>query len=233
MLSGIRRMPVLDDSDHVAGIVSATDVLNFIGGGEKNRLFSNTGLSATVKKIMSPDVKCLIGTDSIPVAIEFFKMHGKPIHPITEDDKLTAVLSESDVVHLITKDTGMKVMHVMSQKPFTVAEDFSVYDVAKMLCRGPYRRLPVVNKGVLTGIVTPFDILSHLNRNEKLNDLKTELTPIKDVMNKHVACVSPDADVHEAVKHMKVRKISGMPAVSEDMDIAGMLTKKDIIQVMN
>ena len=137
------------------------------------------------------------------------------------------------MVNIITRPTGMSVSQVMSGKPFTVTEDQTIFDVAKMLCRGPYRRLPVVNKSVVTGVVTPYDILSYLNRNESLNSLRLQVSPIKSIMNKGVSHVSPEADVHEAVKAMKVKKVSGLPVVNEDMDILGMLTKKDIIRIMN
>ena len=135
MLSGVRRVPVLGEQGEVMGIVSATDVLSFIGGGEKGKLFTNTGLSATVKKIMESDVHCLAETDSIPVALEFFKTNGKPIHPVISQKKLHSVVSESDIVNLVSKPTGMKVSQVMSAKPIVIQEDYPVRDVVH-ICFG-------------------------------------------------------------------------------------------------
>jgi CBS domain-containing protein len=232
MLAGVRRMPVTGDAGDVKGVVSSTDVLSFIGAGEKAKLFTNTGLSATVRKIMEQDVHCLAGTDSIPLALEFFKMHGKPIHPVTDQKKLRAVVSETDMVNLISRPTGFRVSQVMSQKPIVAHEDYSIYDVAKMLCRGPYRRLPIVNRGVVTGIVTPYDILSHLNRSESLNSLRLELSPIKAIMARNVASITPEADIYDAVRTMKLRKVSGMPVMDEDAELVGMISKRDIIQAM-
>ena len=233
MLAGVRRMPVTGDEGEVKGVVSSTDVLSFIGAGDKSKLFTNTGLSATVKKIMENEVHCLAETDSIPLALEFFKMHGKPIHPVTDQKKLHAVVSESDIVNLISRPTGFRVSQVMSQKPIFAHEDYAIFDVAKMFCRGPYRRLPIVNRGVLTGIVTPYDILSHLNRSESLNSLRMELSPIKAVMARNVASVHPEDDIYEAVKAMKVRKVSGLPVVDEDAELVGMISKRDIIRAMS
>ncbi|MCX6814864.1 MAG: CBS domain-containing protein [Candidatus Aenigmarchaeota archaeon] len=232
MLSGVRRVPVVGEQGEVKGIVSATDVLSFIGAGDKSKFFTNTGLSATVKKIMEGDVNCLTETDSIPVVLEFFKMNGKPIHPVTSQKKLHSVVSETDIVNLVSKPTGVSVSRIMSAKPIVIQEDYPVRDVAKMLCRGPYRRLPVVNNGVVMGIVTPYDILSHLNRNETLNTLAFESAPIKSIMNKDVAYVSPDADVYDAVRTMKIKKVSGLPVVDEDADLVGMISKRDIIEAM-
>ena len=56
----------------------------------------------------------------------------------------------------------------MRKKPFFVREDYPIFDVAKIMVRGPYRRLPVVKDGILTGIVTPYDILKYLNARAKL-----------------------------------------------------------------
>jgi len=232
MLSGTRRLPVLDEQGEIKGIVSATDVLSFVGGGDKGKLFTNTGLSATVRKIMESEIHCLSDSDSIPVALEFFKTNGKPIHPVTSQKKLHSIVSETDMVNLISKNTGVKVSQIMSQKPIVIQENYPIRDVAKMLCRGPYRRLPVVNNGVVMGIVTPYDILSHLNRNESLNTLAFEAAPVKGIMNKDVAYVSPDADVYDAVRTMKIKKVSGLPVIDEDADLAGMLSKRDIIEAM-
>jgi CBS domain-containing protein len=232
MLAGVRRMPVTGEAGGVKGVVSSTDVLSFIGAGDKGRLFTNTGLSATVRKIMEGDVHCLAGTDSIPLALEFFKMHGKPMHPVTDQKKLHAVVTETDIVNLISRPTGFKVFQVMSARPIVSHEDYSIFDVAKMFCRGPYRRLPIVSRGVVTGIVTPYDILSHLNRNESLNSLKVEFSPIKAIMSRNVASVPPEADIYEAVRIMKVRKMSGMPVIDEDAELVGMISKRDIIQAM-
>jgi len=233
MLGGIRRIPVVGESMEIKGIVSSTDVLDFIGGGDKHKLFTNTGLSATIKKIMSQDVQCVLESDSLPVALEIFKASGKPIHPVASQRKLSAVVSESDLVNIISKPTGVRVSSIMSGKPITAQESQSVYDVARMMCRGPYRRLPVAKNGIVTGIVTPHDILAHLNRKEALNMLNFEHTPVKEIMNKDVAFASPGMDVHEVVREMKAKKVSGMPVMDEDMNLVGMITKKDIIRAMS
>jgi CBS domain-containing protein len=89
-----------------------------------------------------------------------------------------------------------------------------------------------VNNGAVTGIITPYDILSHLNRNEALNMLAFESGPIKGIMNKDVAYVSPGADVYDAVRVMKVKKVSGLPVVDEDAELVGMVSKRDIIEAM-
>lgn len=232
MLAGMRRLPVVGEDMEIKGIVSSTDVLNFIGGGDKHKLFTNTGLSATLKKIMSADVQCILDTDCLPVALEIFKMNGRPIQPITNQKKLSAVVSETDIVSMISRPTGIRVSSVMSGKPITAQESQTVYDVAKMMCRGAYRRLPVAKNGVVTGIVTPHDILAHLNRNEALNTLKFEHSPISAVMSRTVAIARPEADVHEAVREMKAKKVSGLPVMNEDLDLVGMITKKDIIRAM-
>jgi acetoin utilization protein AcuB len=161
--------------------------------------------------------------------MEIFKSNGKPMLPITDSGKVSAVVSESDMTHIVNKHCGVPVSRIMSRKPISASEDHSIFDVAKMLCRGPYRRLPIVNNGVVMGMVTPYDILSHLNRSESLNMLRFEHGSIKTVMNRNPVTIVEDADVSEAVAMMKVKKISGMPVVSEDADVVGMVTKRDII----
>ena len=80
-------------------------------------------------------------------------------------------------------------MAVFIKKPFTAKKSDAVFDVSKMMVRGGFRRLPVVEDGVLVGIITPSDILHHLYSKKK--DLRKDRIPIKQIMKKSVITVTP------------------------------------------
>jgi CBS domain-containing protein len=100
-----------------------------------------------------------------------------------------------------------------------------------LLAVGPYRKLPVVTDGFLVGIVTPFDVMKHLNESKQLSSVRTNSTRISEVMNRNVTTIGPDADVAEAVALMRRKNISGLPVTEED-NLVGIITERDIIDAM-
>lgn len=53
----------------------------------------------------------------------------------------------------------------------------------------------------------------------------------REVMNRNVVTVSPDATLAEAVEIMIEKKVSGMPVVDAGGRIAGLISERDIIRI--
>jgi len=54
----------------------------------------------------------------------------------------------------------------------------------------------------------------------------------EDIMTKTVITVRPETPVHEAADVMAAKKVSGVPVVTEDMRVAGVLSEKDFLARM-
>jgi len=79
--------------------------------------------------------------------------NGRPAGIITERDLLKRVLARS-------KELGeIEVAEVMSKRLVTVGPDVEVEQAAKLMCNKRIKKLPVVRKGKLLGLVTLTDIL--------------------------------------------------------------------------
>jgi CBS domain-containing protein len=55
---------------------------------------------------------------------------------------------------------------------------------------------------------------------------------VSDLMTKEVMTVSPDSSVRDAAKKLYERKISGLPVINEKNEVVGMLTEKDILNLV-
>lgn len=126
----------------------------------------------------------------------------------------------------------MLVKDRMSPDAYTVSPEMTVPDALAMMEEKKVRRLPVVDKGTLVGIVTLLDLVraspspaTSLSIWE-LNYLLTKL-PIKDVMAKKVQFVSPDEPIDDAAQLMREYRIGGLPVV-KDNKVVGMITETDI-----
>jgi len=233
---GIRRVPVSAGSTgNFSGIISTTDMLDFLGAGERHSTFlkKKVGLDVKAGAIMHSDVRTVDRNQDVSTAIAIMLNNNVGGLPVTDKGKLVGMISESDIVRRIKGRVGFRVEEIMRRKPFFVKERYPVIDVARIIVHGPYRRLPVVKEGILVGIVTPSDILKYLNKRKGLRELAKDKSPIMRAMNPNTVYTKPKSRVHEAIETMIKRHIGGLPVVEcDEMDIVGILTENDIIKLL-
>jgi CBS domain-containing protein len=56
--------------------------------------------------------------------------------------------------------------------------------------------------------------------------------PLKDIMVKNVKTVRRDTDIYEAIQVMLDNDITGLPVVNEDGTLAGVISEKDVLNLM-
>jgi len=126
----------------------------------------------------------------------------------------------------------MLVKDRMSKDPVTVSPETTVPDALSLMEKKGIRRLPVVDKDRLVGIVTLLDLVraspspaTSLSIWE-LNYLLAKL-PVRDVMAKKVLTVSPETPIDEAAKLIREHRLGGLPVVWEGK-LVGIITETDI-----
>lgn len=128
----------------------------------------------------------------------------------------------------------MLVAQWMTKAPKSVSSKTPVMEAMQLLRKGGYRRLPVVDRGRLVGIVTDRDLKdatpSAVNTLSvyELNYLLSKLV-VREVMTTPVFTVSPADPVEQASLLMEEHKISGLPVVAEGR-LEGMLTITDMLR---
>ena len=129
----------------------------------------------------------------------------------------------------------MFVANCMTKNPITIAPDVGIDEAAKIMDKGHFRRLPVVEHGKLVGFFTNRDLLraspsaaTTLDRFE----MRTLLSKIKvaDVMQKNVITVTDMTTIEEAALVMAREKIGGMPVLSEVGKVVGIISSTDIFR---
>jgi acetoin utilization protein AcuB len=128
----------------------------------------------------------------------------------------------------------MFVKEWMTANPKTVPSKTSIIEAMHILREGGYRRLPVVDEGVLVGIATDKDLKDATPSKAttlsvyELNYLLSKLT-LKDVMKTPVFSVSPSDPVETAALLMEEKKVSGLTVVDEGR-VVGIITITDILK---
>jgi acetoin utilization protein AcuB len=130
----------------------------------------------------------------------------------------------------------MRIKDIMTKNPITVESDTLVLEAQKMMREHNIRRLPIVDKGKLTGIVTQHDLLAaspspatSLSVYE-LNYLLSKMK-VKDIMKKNPVTVGPDTPFEEALRIGQDKKIGSFPVV-ENGKLVGITTESDIVRVL-
>ena len=131
----------------------------------------------------------------------------------------------------------MLIRYWMTKNVVAIDTDASMQDAVRLLRKNNIRRLPVMKRGKLVGIVTNLDIsresasqATMLAINE-LNYL-IEKIRVKEIMtSKDIQTVSPTDTVEAAALKMLEKKIGGLP-VMDNGKLVGIITESDIFEVL-
>jgi len=130
----------------------------------------------------------------------------------------------------------MRVRDFMSTNVVAVDEKTSIHDAKKIMEAHKIRRLPVMRKDKLIGLVTERMLLeaspspaTSLSIHE-LHYLLAKMT-VKDIMVKNPHTLSPDTPAEEAMQLGQEMGYGGFPIV-EDGRLVGMVTESDIVRIM-
>lgn len=144
----------------------------------------------------------------------------------------------------------MKARDVMVSPVITVGENETVRDVAKLLIAKRISAVPVVDgAGKLVGIVTEADLLhraeagterpiswwlSLVSGDRALADdyVKSHAMKVKDVMTRDVKTAGPDTPLYEIADLFEEQHIKRVPIVSKGGDLAGIVSRANIIQAV-
>jgi acetoin utilization protein AcuB len=133
--------------------------------------------------------------------------------------------------------TKTKVADWMTTNPITIDEDATVIEALHLMKEKSIRRLPVMHKGRLAGLVT--DRLLKDYSPGKATSLDTwevhyllSKTAVKDVMNPQPHTVTPDSELTKAALTIRDNKLYGVCVVDDRGDLVGILTIKDLIEAL-
>ena len=128
----------------------------------------------------------------------------------------------------------MYVRDYMSVNPITVEPQDTVGDALERLKDHSVRRLPVVSKGKLVGLVTKTDLIkaspspaTSLSIHE-INYLFPKIK-IKDIMTTDLITVSPDTAIEEAAVIMRENKFGTLVVVDKGK-LVGLITESDLFK---
>ena len=119
----------------------------------------------------------------------------------------------------------MFVRNFMSSPVITLPTTTRAIDALELMQAKKIRRIPILEGGRLTGILTLGDVQAVLGYQE--HSLRRASTLLGDLMTREVHTVTPDDPLERAARVMLDYEVSGLP-VMEDDRVAGIITESDI-----
>jgi len=244
---GFRRIPIVDPgTKRLQGVITASDIVDYLGGGEKFRIIQREhagnffkAINEPVRRIMTREVVSVYTFAKISDAIDIMVKHkvgGLPV--VDEESRVWAIVTERDIITIFGGIiSGAKVSDLMSRKVVTATPKTPILEAEKRMIKNGFRRLPIVSEGKLVGIVTVMDILRFFGSGKVFQHLQSGTidqvlqTPVTETAVKDVVTVDPDVDVGEAAQLMWEKQIGALPVV-ENEKLVGIITERDFFKLI-
>ncbi len=118
--------------------------------------------SVPVRDAMTVDVLTVGPRTSVAKAAKLMSENGVGSLIVVQKNEPVGILTERDLLMKVVsrdiKPSKIRVGKIMSEPIITTEPDADVVDAARIMIRNKIRRLPVVERGKLTGILTASDI---------------------------------------------------------------------------
>ena len=244
---GFRRLPVTHPgSNKLLGIVTAMDILDFLGGGSKFDIIEKkhddnflAAINDHVKEIMTRDVISISPKFSIRESVDLMTENGIGSLPIVDtEDKLVGIVTERDfALALAGSLTNETVGDIMIKDVITTTPGTPIESCSKIMVRNNLRRIPVVEEEKLIGIVTSTDILrffgdkemfASMTSNSGLDVLKRK---ISEIIKPNILVTESSVRLGDLCELLAEKNIGGVPVVDDDQ-LVGIVTERDILNTV-
>lgn len=129
-----------------------------------------------------------------------------------------------------------QVADIMTPNPVTVTPRNAIRTAINLMREGGYRRLPVVDRGRLVGIITDRDLRRAANspfvvREQWYDNFILDHIEVGSCMTPNPLTIEPSASIAEAARLMRNHKIGGLPVIA-DGQLLGIITDTDLLDFL-
>jgi CBS domain-containing protein len=244
---GFSRLPIADPgTKRLIGFVTSVDVVDFLGGGLRHNLLREkyggnifAAINADITEIMSTNLSYASDKASLNDVLKLMYEKNVGGLPIVDDDtRIKAIITEEDFVRFCRGlDTGLTVEAFMSPNVVTAPVQTTIEKMTRMIIQKGFRRMPVVQEGVLMGMVTASDIMKYLGSGDAFErvvtgDIREVMNqPIKILIKRSLLVTEKKADLGQASRKMMDNEIGSLPVMDKG-SLAGILTERDYVRAL-
>jgi len=235
---GRYRLVVTDDEGTVRGVISGRRIVEVLIGRRGTSVIEEKGLDLTLNEsvnlFMDETHQIFLEDTNLETILKYVRenMAGYVIL-VDQSGRFKGIVEEIGFLERLRgKEIGIRVKEIMSVRPRTENAGATVYDASRRMVNERLRRLPILDKGKVVGLITISDILKQLASAKEagieaaVNNIFNR--KVEELMTKKVVGIEPDADVGEAVKSLLEMDVSGL-LVFRGEDLVGILSRIDVV----
>ncbi len=190
------------------------------------RQFDPNRQELAVRDIMSTQIITASPEDSVFAAAKRMSENSISCVVVTDDEMVIGILTDKDILNGIaghdTEFQRLKISQRMSSPVELTSPEQSAIAAGRVMETKGIKRLPVVDGGVIVGVVTQTDIMRGLISISPLG-------AVSEIMSTHIADVDTGVTIAEAARIMASKGISCLIAMHHG-EVTGILTEKDLLR---
>ena len=243
---GVRGLPVADSLGRLKGILMATDIVNYLGGGEYYSIVLNRHKgniyyalkNERISSIMNPSPEYVFKHNSLVDAVKLMVLSGVGLLPVlNEDGSIYGVITEHDVVKSIyEKRINRSVKDVATTVIVSVGYDDPLKRAGELMISNGFRRLPVISsENEMLGVITAKDYVSYFGSHEAFKHITSssleEALSIRvgELMRTGIETINEEADIGEAASKMIDKGVNYLIVVNDQDEAVGIITERDVL----
>lgn len=120
------------------------------------------------------------------------------------------------------------VQDLMTRSPLTIEASSSLADARRLMKRHGVRHLPVMDEGVLVGLISDGDVkLIEAHTKSDPNDIS-----LAQAMSRAPWTVAPSTPLEVAARHMARHKLGSSVVVDNEQQVVGIFTSQDGLRAL-
>ncbi|MGC9133742.1 CBS domain-containing protein [Caldisphaera sp.] len=243
----VRGLVVVDTKQLLRGIVMATDLVNYLGGGEFYNIIQKRYAKNLFNAIQNEKISSIM--NSMPVfvktsnkltdIIKIMAVNSLGLLPVVdEQSKVFGVITEHDIVkHITYKNTGKKVSSIMTSNIVAAYDNDTLKRAAQLMSLYGFRRIPVISISLpeIIGIVSAKDFINYFGSHEAFKNLSSydieEIlsTPLTQIMKKEINTINENADIGDAAAEMINNNTNSLIVTNDNNEAVGIITERDVL----
>jgi CBS domain-containing protein len=227
----ITKIPVLEDKQLV-GMVTDNIIAYKLGSIRKK------GVPASrlhASSVTDKNIECISSETEVKTILKKVGKPGPTMLCVTDNKHLLGVVTKADLLHLV--ESKKPVREIMNKKILTVSPDDRVIHARRVMVDEKIARLPVVDKGILVGMISDNELafaFANIKKSFPLGRQKHQLDElfVKDVMKTPAIWAQPTTTAKQAASIMLKYDVGALPILEKDK-IIGIISRTDLLNTIS
>ena len=173
-----------------------------------------------VKDYMTSDVVHVEIPGNRDDVLKILKRTGISGVPVIKNKKIVGIITRKD---LLRKPEETQLGLLMTSKPVSIGPKTDIREAARLLVTHKVRRLPVVEDGILIGLLSVADLVHAI----ALMKIKDE---IKDEFVSQTFALWEDTPLPLVGRIMEISGVDAIPILNSDSVLQGIISERDLIR---